>query len=74
VRPVSTIVAANLLVVRRDMDEESAHRLTRLLFEHRRELETAHGEARRLNLRRAIATYPVDLHPGAARFYRDAEP
>ena len=73
-RPVSTVAAANLLVVRRDLPAEMAFRLTRLLFDHQRELEAAHDEARRLNLRKAIATYPLDLHPGAARFYREAGP
>ncbi len=72
--PVRTVAAANLLVVRRDMPEETAFRLTRLLFEHHREFEGAHDEARRLNLRKAIATYPLDLHPGAERYYRQSRP
>lgn len=70
--PVPTITAANLLVVRVDMPEETAFRLTRALFEHKRELETRHPEARRLNLRDARSTYPLNLHPGALRWYREA--
>jgi TRAP transporter TAXI family solute receptor len=73
-RAIRTVAAANLLVVRRDMPRETAFRLTRALFEHRRELERAHPEARRLNARKAIATYPLRLHPGAARWYRQARP
>ena len=68
------MAAANLLVVRQDLPEETAFRLTRLLFEHQGEFEDAHEEARRLNLRKAIATYPLDLHPGAERYYRQARP
>jgi TRAP transporter TAXI family solute receptor len=71
---VRTVAAANLLVVRRDMSPETAFRLTRVLFEHRRELERAHPEARRLNARKAIATYPLRLHPGAERWYRQGGP
>lgn len=71
---VRTVAAANLLVVRRDLPAELAFRLTRLLFEHQRELERAHPEAKRLNLRAATATFPLRLHPGAARWYRQERP
>lgn len=73
-RAVRTVTAANLLVVREDLPEEMAFQLTRGLFEHQPELESAHPEARRLNARAAIATYPVRLHPGAARWYREQRP
>lgn len=69
---VRTITAANLLVVREDMPEETAFRLTRALFEHQRELEAQHPEAQRLNLRDARSTYPLNLHRGALRWYREA--
>jgi hypothetical protein len=68
---VRTVTAANLLVVRKDLPDAVAFRLTGLLFEHQRELEHAHQEARRLNKGAAITTYPLDLHPGAARWYRE---
>jgi TRAP transporter TAXI family solute receptor len=71
---VRTITAANLLVVREELPDEVAYRLTGLLFDHRSELQRAHPEARRLNQRGAIATYPLDLHPGAARWYRQQGP
>lgn len=66
----ATIGVPNYLIVREDMDEELARRLTSLLFTARDALADAHPEARRLNLRAAFATYPVDLHPGAAAYYR----
>jgi TRAP transporter TAXI family solute receptor len=71
---VRTIASANLLVVRDNLPDVAAYRLTGLLFEHQRELQRAHPEARRLNQRRAIATYPLELHPGAARWYRQQGP
>lgn len=73
-RPTRTVTAANLLVVREDLSNETAFRLTRALFEHQRELERRHPEARRLNRRDARSTYPLDLHPGAARWYRESRP
>ncbi len=69
---VTTVSVPNYLVVRRDFDRETAYRLTRVLFERQADIERAHPEAARLNLRAAIATYPLDLHPGAVRWFREA--
>jgi TRAP transporter TAXI family solute receptor len=71
---VSTVVASNLLVVRKDLPDEVAYRLTRLLFDHRRELELVHDEARGLTERGALATYPLEWHPGAKRWYARNHP
>lgn len=68
---VGTVGVPNYLVVAASMPEPTAYALTRLLFERQPELAAAHPEARRLNLRSAIATYPVPLHPGAQRRYRE---
>ena len=73
-RAARTVAAGNLLVVREDLPEETAFRLTRALFEHRRELERHHSEARGLNRRDARSVYPLDLHSGAARWYRESRP
>jgi TRAP transporter TAXI family solute receptor len=61
---------ANYLVVRVSMPEPLAHGVTRLLFEGRDELAKAHQAAGRLNVRSAISTPPLPLHPGAIRYYR----
>jgi TRAP-type uncharacterized transport system substrate-binding protein len=71
---VSTVVASNLLIVRKDLPDEVAYRLTRLLFQHQAELERAHTEARGLTERGAIATYPLEWHPGARRWYARNHP
>jgi TRAP transporter TAXI family solute receptor len=68
---VGTVGVPNYLMVGTAMPAATAYRLTRLLFDRRPELVAAHPEARRLNLRSAIATYPVPLHPGAERCYRE---
>jgi TRAP transporter TAXI family solute receptor len=71
---VSTVVASNLLVVRDNLPDEVAYRLTRLLFDHQAELERAHTEARGLTKRGALATYPLEWHPGAKRWYARDRP
>ncbi|MGF1647406.1 MAG: TAXI family TRAP transporter solute-binding subunit [Kineosporiaceae bacterium] len=69
---VSTVSVPNYLVVRRDMPQELGYALTRLLFTGSATLERAHPAARRLTVRSAVSTYPLDLHPGAADWYRQA--
>lgn len=69
---VNTLLASNLLVVRQDLPAEVAYRITRALFQHQRELEKEHTQAARLNLSSAISAYPLELHPGALRWYREA--
>ncbi|MCX4825833.1 TAXI family TRAP transporter solute-binding subunit [Streptomyces sp. NBC_01142] len=71
---VTTVSVPNFLVVRRDMKDSEAYWLTRLLFEGQSQLIRAHPEARRLDRRTAIATHPLELHPGAARWYRESHP
>ncbi|MFE9648262.1 TAXI family TRAP transporter solute-binding subunit [Streptomyces sp. NPDC006365] len=71
---VTTVSVPNFLVVRRDMPDSEAYWLTRLLFEGQSQLIGAHPEARRLDRRTAIATHPLELHPGAARWYRESHP
>lgn len=69
---VNTVIASNLLVVRQDLPAKVAYRITRALFEHKRELVKKHPQARRLNLGSATQTYPLKPHPGALRWYREA--
>jgi TRAP transporter TAXI family solute receptor len=69
--PVATIGLANYLVVRQDMPEDLAYALTRLIFDGRDALARAHPTGARLNIRSAVDTYPLALHPGAVRFYRE---
>jgi uncharacterized protein len=73
-RDVVTIGIANVLAVRAEMPERDAYLLTELLFAAKPELAAAHGEGRRIDQRSALATYPLPLHPGAQRYYRDVKP
>jgi uncharacterized protein len=69
--PVATVGLANYLVVRQDMPEDLAYGLTRLIFDGRDVIARAHPTGARLNIRSAVDTYPLALHPGAVRFYRE---
>lgn len=71
---VVTLGVRTILVVRRTMPDEQAYSLVRLLFESRDALKDAHPEAQRLDERAALMTYPIDLHPGVRRYYKEIKP
>ncbi|MFI6128712.1 TAXI family TRAP transporter solute-binding subunit [Micromonospora sp. NPDC051141] len=72
--PVSTVANPNYLIVRASLPADLVREVTRLLMERREELAAAHPAAGRMSPRSAIVTTPLPLHPGAARWYRDAKP
>jgi TRAP transporter TAXI family solute receptor len=67
--PVPTIGVPNLLVVKDTMREDLAFKLTQLLFAHRDELIKVHPEAKNITREAATETDPVQLHPGAKRYF-----
>ena len=68
-RPV--VGVANLLVVNRSMPESLAYDITRAIFDKQAELGAIHPEARNLSISLATKGSPIELHPGAVRFYRE---
>jgi TRAP transporter TAXI family solute receptor len=73
VKTAQTIGIPNYLVVSSSMAEPMAYALTKLLFDGRDALARAHPAGNRLDVRSAISTPPLSLHPGAAHYYRDVK-
>jgi len=71
---IATIRVPNYLVVRADMPDDVAYTIVDLLFRAKAELVAAHPEALHLDPRSAVDTFPLKLHPGAQRYYRDTKP
>jgi uncharacterized protein len=69
---VAVIGVPNYLVVNRSMSEDLAYQLTKLLFEKKSELVKVHPEANSLDLATAQRVTPLELHPGARRYYQEA--
>jgi uncharacterized protein len=67
--PVGVVGVPNYLVVHQSMDPELAYRLTKLLFDRKQALGEVHPSARRLELETAPEVAPLELHPGARRYY-----
>jgi uncharacterized protein len=70
---VTTVGTPNYLVVAAAMDQRLAYHLVRALFARRDIVGRAHPEGRRLDRGSAISTYPVPLHAGARRYYRESK-
>ncbi len=68
---VTTLTVRNFLLVNEVMSDEAAEALARGLIKAQPRLEAASPAARSIEIRAAIETTPIPLHPGALRFYRD---
>ncbi|MDQ2585706.1 TRAP transporter substrate-binding protein [Saccharothrix yanglingensis] len=71
--PVVTLVVRNFLLVNDTMSDDVAEALVRGLFAAQPALVAASPVARSIEVRSAIETTPVELHPGAMRYYRDVK-
>jgi uncharacterized protein len=64
---VATILVPNVLLVRKDMSDELAEKLTKLIYENKDALVQVNAAAKDINLADAAKTEPVPLHPGAKK-------
>ncbi|GAA0360878.1 TAXI family TRAP transporter solute-binding subunit [Actinoallomurus spadix] len=65
-----TLALANFLAAPASFDDALAYRVTEILIRDRDALAAAVPSAELLDVRSAIQTDPVPLHPGALRYYR----
>lgn len=70
--PLQTITFPNFLAVNADVPEEEVYRITRIMFDNLPYLCEVHQAACTMSLEGAVRGLPVPLHPGAARFFREA--
>jgi TRAP transporter TAXI family solute receptor len=70
---IKTVGIANMLLVPDSMNEQLAYDITKTLFEKKAELEKVHPEAKKLDPALAQQVAPVELHPGAARYFREKD-
>ncbi|MDT0305611.1 TAXI family TRAP transporter solute-binding subunit [Streptomyces sp. DSM 44917] len=70
---VNTIATANLLVTTEDTDPDVAEQITRSVINGRDRIGREVHAAQRVDLRTAIYTQPLPLHPGARRYYRSVK-
>ncbi len=68
---VPTVAVPNVLLVRDDMDGNTACVLTKVLFDHQADLAKANKAANGISLDTAGQTSPVPLYPGAQKALDD---
>ena len=68
---VSTVMSQNLLLVRDDMSEEQAYKLTKAMYENLDELKSAHNAANDIDVNKSGKDLVVPLHPGAEKYFKE---
>jgi len=69
---INTMAQPNFLAARDDVSEEDVYLLTKTIYENLPFLNGIHKATKAMALEKAIAGLPLPLHPGAARFYKEA--
>lgn len=60
-----------MLVAPEDLDEELAYKLTKELYEKKEIIENSHGRGKDITLEKALEGMPIEVHPGAMRYYEE---
>lgn len=69
---IMTIAQPNFLAVRDDVSEEDVYRITKTIYENLGFLQSIHKATNAMSLEQALTGLPMPLHPGAARYYKEA--
>jgi TRAP transporter TAXI family solute receptor len=64
---VATIIVPNVLLVRKDMKDDLAEQLTKVIYDNMDALVAVNAAAKGITLENAAKTDPVPLHPGAQK-------
>jgi len=68
----NTIAQPNFLAVNVDIPEEDVYLITKTIYENLPFLNNIHASTKEMSLKTAMSGLPLPLHPGAARFYKEA--
>jgi uncharacterized protein len=68
---VPTAALNNFFVTTSDASEETVYRITKAIFSNVKELQAVHPAARVISSEKALVVRPIDIHPGAARYFRE---
>jgi TRAP transporter TAXI family solute receptor len=68
---VETASVPNYLVTHAGVPDEIVYQMTKQVFEQQAQLAAAHAAGKEIKLEHALASVPIPLHPGAARYYKE---
>jgi len=69
---IQTVAQPNFLAVNANVDENHVYLLTKTMYENLSFLQAIHPATKVMAVEKAMAGLPVPLHPGAAKYYREA--
>lgn len=69
--PVPTLSVQAILVANKDMPEDVAYNLTKLLYENTDAVAKAHNKGAEIKLENAIDGVTIPLHPGAEKYLKE---
>ncbi len=68
---IPTAALNNFFVTTSDASEEIVYRITKAIFENVESIRAVHPAAEVITLDRALAIRPIEVHPGALRYFRE---
>lgn len=68
----NTIAQPNFLGVNADVPEADVYLITKTIYENLAFLNNIHAATKEMSLKNAISGLPLPLHPGAAKYYKEA--
>jgi TRAP transporter TAXI family solute receptor len=69
---IETVAIKNFLVTHSGVSDDLVYAMTKALFDNLDQLSAAHSAAKAISKQEAALNPPAPLHPGAARYYREA--
>jgi TRAP transporter TAXI family solute receptor len=69
---VNVAALNNYFVTTIDASDDLVYRMTKAIFGNLKELRAAHSAASGMNAESALAVRPIEVHPGAMRYFREA--
>lgn len=68
---IPTAALNNFFVTTSDASEETVYRITRAIYDNLDGIRAVHPAARTITLERALAIRPIEVHPGALRYFKE---
>jgi hypothetical protein len=69
--PVVTVAVMAMLATHEGVDEDLVYDMVKAMFENLDTIADAHARGADLKLETALSGMPIELHPGAARYYNE---
>ncbi len=70
-QPVPTLSVQAILVVNKDMSDEDAYLLTKMLFENVDDVAKAHNKGSEIDIQKAKDGITIPFHPGAEKYLKE---